>query len=101
VNNVYSHIYIFEYFVPSGVRALPLAAGINEVGHYFRYFSPSGVRALPLAQGLAILGLESRDRDHYKLIVSLVVETETETLLSSVLISRPRPRLNIILTIEM
>ena len=23
--------------VPSGVRALPLAAGINEGGHYFRY----------------------------------------------------------------
>ena len=23
---------------PSGVRALPLAAGINEGGHYFRYF---------------------------------------------------------------
>ena len=24
---------------PSGVRALPLAAGRNEGGHYFRYFS--------------------------------------------------------------
>jgi hypothetical protein len=24
---------------PSGVRALPLAADINEGGHYFRYFS--------------------------------------------------------------
>ena len=24
---------------PSGVRALPLAAGINVGGHYFRYFS--------------------------------------------------------------
>jgi hypothetical protein len=24
---------------PSGVRALPLAANINEGGHYFRYFS--------------------------------------------------------------
>jgi hypothetical protein len=23
---------------PSGMRALPLAAGINEGGHYFRYF---------------------------------------------------------------
>ena len=23
---------------PSGVRALPLTAGINEGGHYFRYF---------------------------------------------------------------
>ena len=33
---------------PSGVRALPLAAGTNEVGHYF---GPSGVRALPLAAG--------------------------------------------------
>ena len=26
---------------PSRVRALPLAAGINEGGHYFRYFSSS------------------------------------------------------------
>ena len=26
-------------FGPSGVRALPLAAGINEGGHYFRYWS--------------------------------------------------------------
>ena len=24
----------------SGVRALPLAAGTNEGGHYFRYFFP-------------------------------------------------------------
>ena len=32
-------------FGPSGVRELPLAAGINEGGHYFRYFGPSGVRA--------------------------------------------------------
>ena len=37
---------------PSGMRALPLAAGINEGGHYFRYFDPSGVRALPLAAGI-------------------------------------------------
>jgi hypothetical protein len=27
------------HFGLSGVRALPLAAGINEGGHYFRYFS--------------------------------------------------------------
>ena len=40
-----------KYFGPSGVRALPLAAGINVGGHYFRYFGPSGVRALPLAAG--------------------------------------------------
>ena len=33
------------------MRALPLAAGINEGGHYFRYFGPSRVRALPLASG--------------------------------------------------
>jgi hypothetical protein len=26
-------------FGPSGVRALPLAAGINEGGHYFTYYS--------------------------------------------------------------
>ena len=31
---------------------LPLAAGINEGGHYFRYFGPSGVRVLPLAAGI-------------------------------------------------
>ena len=29
-----------KYFGPSGVRALPLAAGINVAGHYFRYFFP-------------------------------------------------------------
>ena len=32
-------------FGPSGVRALLLAAGRNEGGHYFRYFGPSEVRA--------------------------------------------------------
>jgi hypothetical protein len=37
---------------PSGVRTLPLAAGINEGGHYFWYFGPRGVRALPLAAGM-------------------------------------------------
>ena len=41
---------------PSGVRALPLAAGINKGGHYFRYFGPSGVRALPLAAGINVGG---------------------------------------------
>jgi hypothetical protein len=40
------------FFGPSGVRALPLAAGISGGGHYFRYFGPSGVRALPLATGI-------------------------------------------------
>jgi hypothetical protein len=29
-----------ENFGTSGVRALPLAAGINEGGHYFRYIIP-------------------------------------------------------------
>ena len=42
---------IFGNFGPSGVGALPLAAGTNEGGHYFRYFGPSGVRALPLSAG--------------------------------------------------
>ena len=28
--------YYLGYFGPSGVRALPLAAGINKGGHYFR-----------------------------------------------------------------
>ena len=33
-------------FGPSGVRALPLAPGINEGGHYFRYIiGPSVLRA--------------------------------------------------------
>ena len=32
--------YSLGHFIgPSGVRALPLAAGRNEGGHYFRYFS--------------------------------------------------------------
>ena len=39
-------------FGPSGVRALPLAAGINKGGHYIRYFGPSRVHALPLAAGI-------------------------------------------------
>ena len=30
-----------ENFGQSGVRALPLAAGIKEGGHYFMYFSSS------------------------------------------------------------
>jgi hypothetical protein len=42
----------FRYFGPSRVHALPLAAGINAGGHYFRYFGPSGVCALPLAGGI-------------------------------------------------
>ena len=46
-------------FGPSGVRALPLAAGINVGGHYNWRFGPSGVRALPLAAGLNVGG-------HYK-----------------------------------
>ena len=28
-----------NFFGPSGVCALPMAAGRNEGGHYFRYFS--------------------------------------------------------------
>ena len=32
-------------FGPSGVRALPLAAGINVGGHYKWHFGPSEVRA--------------------------------------------------------
>ena len=46
-----------------------------------------------MRQGLAILGLESGDRDQYFLIVGLVVETETETFLPVVSMSRPIPRL--------
>ena len=38
------------------MHALPLAAGINEGGHYFRYFGPSGVRALLLAAGINVSG---------------------------------------------
>ena len=47
----------------------------------------------PVSQGLAILGLESRDRDQYFLMVGLVVETENETFLPVVSMSRPIPRL--------
>ena len=39
--NVHDY-YLYQiplHFGPSGVRALPLAAGRNEGGHYFRYFS--------------------------------------------------------------
>ena len=46
-------------FGPSGVRALPLAAGINVGGHYKWHFWSSGVRALPLAAGINVGG-------HYK-----------------------------------
>ena len=35
-------MYVRSYFGPSGVRTLPLAAGINEGGHYF---GPSVLRA--------------------------------------------------------
>ena len=47
---------IVEYFGPSRVRAVPLAAGINVGCHYFRYFGPSEVRALPLAAGINVGG---------------------------------------------
>ena len=40
---------------PSGVRALPLAAGINEGGHYFRYFGPIGVRAPAVSTWVATI----------------------------------------------
>ena len=36
---------ILHLIGPSGVRALPLAAGINEGGHSFRYFGLSVLRA--------------------------------------------------------
>ena len=49
----------FPTIGPSGVRALPLAAGINVGGHYKWHFGPSGVRALPLAAGINVGG-------HYK-----------------------------------
>ena len=44
---------------PSGLRALPLSAGINVGGHYKWHFGPSGVRALHLAAGINVGG-------HYK-----------------------------------
>ena len=39
---------LMAFFGPSGVHALPLAAGINEGGHYFRYFSSSLFLSAPL-----------------------------------------------------
>ena len=56
-----------ECFGPSGVRALTLAAGINEGGHYF---GPSGVGALPLAAGRN----EGGHYFHYKNITTLFRE---------------------------
>jgi hypothetical protein len=41
-NIKYGHFWLRQLFFrigPSGVRALPLAAGINEGGHYFAYYS--------------------------------------------------------------
>jgi hypothetical protein len=43
---------IFWIIGPSGVRALPLAAGINEGGHYF---GPSVVRAPAVSTILGII----------------------------------------------
>ena len=40
----------------SGVRALPLAAGINVVAIVLGIIGPSGVRALPLAAGINVGG---------------------------------------------
>ena len=49
-------LYTCPYVGPSGVRALPLAAGINEGGPFLGIFGPSGVRALPLAAGINEVG---------------------------------------------
>ena len=38
--HLYSQPIIIIIIGPSGVRALPLAAGINEGGHYFAYIIP-------------------------------------------------------------
>jgi hypothetical protein len=51
INSLFVFPCYFLLIGPSGVHALPLAAGRNEGGHYFRYIGPSGVRALPLAAG--------------------------------------------------
>ena len=45
----FTSIYLHTYW-SSGVRALPVAAGTNEGGHYFRYFS-----FFPLFLGLPLL----------------------------------------------
>ena len=52
----FSGLIVNMFFSPSEVRALPLAAGRYEGGHYFRYFGPSGVRGLPLAAGINVGG---------------------------------------------
>ena len=41
---------IARFFGPSGVLALPLAAGTNEGGHYFRYIFGSSVLRAPAEQ---------------------------------------------------
>ena len=44
---VYPVLIMTNTIGPSGVGSLPLAAGINEGGHYFRYFFPLLVVILP------------------------------------------------------
>ena len=73
------HVFLPEYLLPH-TRLGPPAHDTHEIK------APKEIQLCNFGiiystQGLAILGLESRDRDQYKLIVSLVVETETETLL--------------------
>ena len=45
INRVQAEQQEWQEIGPSGVRALPLAAGRNKGGHYFRYFGPSVLRA--------------------------------------------------------
>ena len=52
---------LFLVIDPSGVRALPLAAGTNEGGHYFTYFSTSssssvllGVPLFKIPEGVVV-----------------------------------------------
>ena len=60
-----------QYFGPSGVLILPMAAGINEGGYYFRYFGPSGVHALPLSAGINVGGHYFR---YYSFLVVVVLD---------------------------
>ena len=45
---------LFLVIGPSGVRALPLAAGINEGGHYFRYIFPLGTAIIKTPEGVIV-----------------------------------------------
>ena len=49
-----SYLLCSSLFGSSGVHALPLAAGINEGGHYFRYIIPLGTAVIKTPEGVVV-----------------------------------------------